>query len=352
MKNLLILSFLALTLLASPSRGCAGESIFRLEIPLEKGADVTATRPDGETFSLGKVLALPTKSRWPSYTASKWGKPGSVVASAVNACHLLLNVEKGGGRTLSLLPGKTVAPAAGPGAAVVIDSPAGVGIFGGWAPPVGTSVQILSEDGMLRPLNADTPPRPGEHLIMEVSERPGPYMVDIENREGGAVTAWYDGLGAVPLATVVRPVGGVGRFGGSAFQDVSRLRANHPGVVCISTSSRGEIGGFQILPWEHAHSPEMSNAWKLTQWLIIRPQSGRLEGRSPLFSGFLLPGTAPDEKLWDLWSTYGRRPLILGRFHNGPLKKLPVRTGRDDTALDGLTHLRIYFPFTKEPQKP
>lgn len=352
MKRILALLCLALILSADSTPGYARENIFRLEIPVQVGAMVKAIRPDGETFPLGKVVALPIQSRWPSYTASKWGKPGSVVASAVNACHLLLGVEEGRGRTLSLVPAKTVAPAAGPGAALVIDSPAGEGIFGGWAPPVGTPVNILSVNGTLRPLTAEALPVAGERLIIEVSERPGPYMVDIENREGGTVTAWYDRQGSVTLATVIRPVGGVGRFGGSIFQDVSRLRANHPGVICISTSPPGQVGGFQILPWEHAHSAEMSNAWKLTQWLIIRPISGSLEGTSPLFSGFLLPGTARGEKLWDLWSTYGRRPLILARFHDGPFQKLPAKTGRDDGALEGLTHLRIYFPFTREPQKP
>lgn len=351
MKRILALSLFTLFLFGNSSPGYASENLFRLEIPLQVGAIAQAVRPDGETVPLGKVLMLPTKSRWPSYTASKWGKPGSVVASAVNACHLLLDVEEDRGRTLSLIPATTIAPAAGPGAALVIDSPAGEGIFGGWAPTVGTAVQVLSRSGSLRPLSAETPPVAGERLILDVSEQPGPYMVDIENREGGQVTGWYDRRGAVPLATVIRPVSGVGRFGGSTFQDVSRIRANHPGVICISTSPRGEIGGFQILPWEHAHSPEMGNAWKLTQWLIIRPISGDLEGTMPLFSGFLFPGTARDEKLWDLWSTYGRRPLILARFHDGPFQKLPARTGRDDGALEGLTHLRIYFPFTKEPQK-
>lgn len=345
--SVLLLLF-CLALAPSPS---AADELFRIEVPFIEGAEVTATLPDGAVFPLGKVLTLPVRTRWPSYTASRWGKAGCVVASAVNACHLLLDIEEERGRTLSLVPSKTVAPAAGPGAALVIDCPAGQGIFGGWAPAVGTPVTVLATEGTSKPLTGPTLPRRGDTLIIEVRESPGPYMVDIENREGGRVTGWYDGTGAVPLAEVVRPVGGVGRFGGSTFQEVSRLRANHPGVICISTSPEGQIGGFQILPWEHAHSPEMTNAWKLTQWLIIRPLSGKLEGMSPLFSGSLIPGTAPGERLWDIWSTYGRKSLILARFRNGPWQKLPSRTGRDDGALQGLSHLRIYFPFTREPQK-
>ena len=32
-------------------------------------------------------------------------------------------------------------------------------------------------------------------------------------------------------ARVVRPVGGVGRFGGTEFQRIGRIRASHTGVI-------------------------------------------------------------------------------------------------------------------------
>ncbi len=349
MKKLFLLPLLLLVFLYPTVEARAEGELFRLEVPFVEGATVKAIRPNGTTTQLGTVLALPEHSRWPSYTASKWGRPGCVVASAVNACHLLLDVEEERGRTISLIPARTLAPAAGPGAALVIDTPAGTGLFGGWAPTVGTPVQVLSPEGHLDPLNPSHFPVQGDTLVMTVKESSGPYMVDIENRKGGKVTAWYDGTGNHVLAEVIRPVKGVGRFGGSIFQEGSRLRANHPGVICISTSPPDQVGGFQILPWTHAHSPEMKNAWELTQWLIIRPLSGTLEGQEPLFSGQLIPGTAPGEELWDLWSTYGRKSLILARFDNGPWIKLPSKTGRNDKGLEGLTHLRIYFPFSREP---
>ncbi|WP_423232637.1 hypothetical protein [Aminirod propionatiphilus] len=326
--------------------------LFRMEIPLSIGAETLVRLPSGEIFHGGKVLALPGSSKWPAYTASRWARPGTVAATAVNAIHLLLSVEEERGRTISLLPGETFAPAAGEGNAVVIDVPAGKGFFGAWAPTVGSAVTIMARDGSLRPLNAQTPPLPGERLIVDVVERPGPYMVEIDNRPGGDVLAWIDGYGARKIASVVRPLGGVGRFGGSQFQSPSRLRANHTGVVCISTSPRGDVGGFQILPLLHAHSPEMKSAWELTQWLIVEPvDDGDLVGTAPLFSDYLVPGPAEDESLWDLWSTYGRRSLVLCRLDDGPWRKLPVLVGRDDGALKAVTRLKIYFPWTSEPGK-
>jgi hypothetical protein len=81
------------------------------------------------------------------------------------------------------------------------------------------------------------------------------------------------------------------------------------------------------------------------------PGAGPLEGTPPLFKGTLVPGTRPGvEKLSALWSTYGRRPLVLGRFDGGPWRRLPAVAGKADNALRSLTHLRLYYPFWDEPQ--
>jgi hypothetical protein len=179
-----------------------------------------------------------------------------------------------------------------------------------------------------------------------------PYMVEFENRPGGRVTAWSEASGAEVIARVIRPVGGTGRFEGTLFQNAGRVRANHSGVIDVSTSPHGEIGGFQIIPWDHAlHSKEMQGAWSMTQWMIIAHPDGHsmLGGTAPLFTGGLVPGAFDKETLWDLWSTYGRKPLVLARLNGGEWGKLPLSSGRDDNALKEVTHLRIYFPITEEP---
>lgn len=327
-----------------------GKFLFDIRIPFEEGALVTTKTPDGRMFELGHVLKLPEKTRWPSYTASAWGKPGSVTASAVNAVHILMGVEGGKGRTMSVIPAETIAPAAGPGAAIVLDMQAGTGFFGAWAPPVDTEI-FIDDGSALHPLSSALP-KVGDTLVFKVYEETMPYMVEIENRPGGRIVSWSEFGGAEVIARVIRPLGGVGRFGGTLFQDAGRIRANHSGVIDVSTCRHGLTGGFQIIPWDHAlSSKEMQGAWSATQWLIIGPADGSsmMGGTYPLFSGGLVPGTFEGEKLWDMWSTYGRKPLVLARLDGGNWTKFPEAHGKVDDAFERVTHIRIYFPISEEP---
>jgi hypothetical protein len=95
----------------------------------------------------------------------------------------------------------------------------------------------------------------------------------------------------------------------------------------------------------------MQGAWGATQWMIIAPADGEsmMGGTAPLFSGSLIPGPSRGERLWDMWSTYGRKSLVLARLNGGSWAKLPLAAGKSDDALKSVTHLRIYFPFTEEP---
>lgn len=350
----LFLIFLFL-LFASSSSAEEGRLLYSVFVPFRTGDEVKVLLPDGTGQAIGTVRLLPEKTKWPAYTASKWGIPGTVAASAVNAIHLLIDIEKGRGKTLSLVPADTIAPAAGQGSSLVIEGKGGYGLFGGWAPPVGSRVTVLSASGEERPLNGTPLPQDGETLRIDVTTLCAPYMIEIENRPGGRVFAWSKSLGQTGvIARVIRPVRGVGRFEGTLFQSVGRLRANHPGVIDISTSPEGVIGGFQIIPLNHARSAEMGGAWNLTQWLIIDSPDGKtpLTGRPPLFGGALVPGPSETERLWDLWSTYGRRPLVLCRIDGGPWTRLPEVSGRQDHALENVTHLRLYFPVVEEPNLP
>lgn len=347
---LIIAAFLAL-LCAAESRADEGTYLYEIRVPFEENAPVAAVTPDGRLFELGRVVKLPEKTRWPSYTASAWGQPGSVTASAVNAVHILMGLEDGKGRTMSVIPQETIAPAAGAGAAIVLDMQAGTGFFGAWAPPVGT--EIFVDDGVStpRPLSASLPQQ-GDTLVFKVFEETMPYMVEIENRPGGRVVSWSAFGGAETIARVIRPLAGCGRFGGTLFQDAGRIRANHSGVIDVSTCEHGLTGGYQIIPWDHAlSSKEMQGAWSATQWLIIGPADGEsmMGGTYPLFSGGLVPGTFEDEKLWDVWATYGRKPLVLARMGGGNWTKFPEASGKVDDAFKDVTHIRIYFPISKEP---
>ena len=139
---------------------------------------------------------------------------------------------------------------------------------------------------------------------------------------------------------------------------MGRLRANHNGVIDISTSPHGKIGSFQIVPADHAMSPETHYIRELTQWMVIGPVSAldrSWEGVAPLYSDFLRPRY--DEADWNSDVMEG----LLGRFRfevkmrgkteweampslwMNPNSALPQWAG---TALKDVTHLRIVFPFT------
>lgn len=315
------------------------DSAFTVSIICIPGGAITVERPGESPTIIGSVISTPDTTRWPSFTASAWGENGTVVATAVNAIHILLSVEKGRGRTISILPAETVAPAAGQGASIITDMKAGRSLFGAWSPAVGS--HVTGTNGSMN----------GKTLRILMIPSDNPYFLEIENRPGGRVTAWYDN-GPRLIARVIRPFAGSGRFEGTLFQEQGRIRANHPGVIDISTSPEGIVGGFQIIPLEHASSTEMQGAWKMTQWMIVAPLSGGgvLKGTKPMFSGGLEPGPGKGEYLWDLWSTYGRKPLALARIGGGKWIMMPKATGRQDHALEGITHLRLYFPFTGEPQ--
>lgn len=348
--------FISLIITASISAGTAraAESpLFEIRIPAIVGAQATVTDKEGGVHEIGEVLAIPETTRYPSYSASAWGIPGGISASAVNAIHMLVSVEGGKGRTISIVPKETIAPAAGTNAAFILSSAADSGIFGAWAPPSGTEVFVLSSDGTESKLGKTSLPKAGDTLLIRVHQQRTPYFVEIENRPGGRVTAW-DSSGYSVVARVIRPVAGTGRFEGTLFQSGSKLRANHPGVIDFSTAGKGAVGGFQIIPWDHAlKSKEMQGAWDMTQWMIVGAADGvsMLAGQPPLFSQALIPGPSEGEKLWDVWSTYGRMSLVLARVNGDGWQRLPEVSGRVDQGLKDITHLRIYYPTTDEPLK-
>ena len=331
-------------------KGINNREYIELRVPCEINSQVQAIMPSGEVINLGRVLMTPAKTNWPAYTASKWSEPSTVCATAVKAIHILINKQDDRGRIISLVPSVTIAPAAVPGAFFSLEIPAGTGIFGGFAPLAGSRV-TLEHDGVEHVLT-DTPEL-GDVLIIRTALESKFFMAEIENRQGGRVTIW-DNQGVRVIARVIHPVTGVGRFGGTVYQDIGRVRASHSGVIDVATSKRGDVGGIQIMPLKHAlTSKEMLSSWSLTQWMIIAPVPGNkdLEGSEPLYKSSLIPGTQLNDSLPDIWSQYGRKPLVLCRINGGNWEKLPEVSGKVDDALKDVTHFRIYYPSWSEPVK-
>ena len=327
--------------------------MYRITIENTRGGAVTGEK-NGESIKIATVLVPANDVNPAGYTASGWAPLGAVAATAVNAVHIKLSQGPEKGIIMSVLPKEMVANPSDfnamykNSASIVLDSPAGTGFFGGgWAPFIGNPVYVDKGNGFA-PLPEDYKPADGDKLQIRV-QRPArmPASITFENRFGGRVILRYPDGEEKTIAMVLKPVMGVGRFGGSEFADVGRIRANHTGVICISTSPLAQIGGFQIIPENHGMSPEMGFARQLTQWMVVGPprvDDPSTEGVAPLFRYFLQPvyyGMGATgrtiEQMLDMF-------IAQARINNGDWQRMPSLTGRDDTALKDLTAVRILFP--------
>lgn len=310
---------------------------------------------DGKTLEIGRVLVPAVAVNPEGYTASGWAPPGAVAATAVNAVHFKVRQGETKGVIISFLPVELFANPEDfnsmyqTSASVITDIPAGTGFFGGgWAPFVGSPVEVDTGAGFV-PLPEDYTPASGHRIRIRV-QKPArmPSALIFENRFGGYITADYpDGTEKV-IGMVLKPAFGVGRFGGSEFAEVGRIRANHTGVICISTSPRGVVGGIQIIPENHGMSPEMSYARQLTQWMVVGPprvDDPSTEGVAPMFHYFIRPvyyemgGSGRTiEQMLEMFIVQAK---MLG---SDEWVRMPTLTGRDDTALMDLRAIRILFP--------
>ncbi|HEY0076788.1 MAG TPA: hypothetical protein VGB77_22075 [Abditibacteriaceae bacterium] len=358
------------------------KEIARVRIHNTRGGLIEGSRDGGQNWETVGHIVLPVAKVNPNaYLAAKYAQTGSVAATAVNAMHIKAGFNQAQKRGIiwSLIPsadtaagrismqseigspGKALAAnaAVSPDAAARTDIPGGTGLFGGaWTPFVGSSVW-LDAKGTLTQVSDGYVPKAGDvwQILIEQPRR-YPTSITFENRTDGLVTAEYRGQAPQPIARVIRPVGGVGRFIGSYFSEVGRVRANHPGVIDLSTSNTGRVGSFQIVPEQHAR--EYGVPFTIPQYLILAPLEGgpELEGTPPLFYGYIRPRF----ELNDL-----NKPLmegLLGRF-SVEFK----RSGSDEWtsenwwmeqgselypwmngAIGTVTHIRLRFPFTYNEQ--
>jgi hypothetical protein len=273
----------------------------RLEITNQPGAPVRASRDGGRIWlEIARVVSGCGKVNPAGFRASSWAPPSSVAATAANAIHLKIANDPRTGRAaiFSLIPRGQIEGDAELQAAIMLDTGPGLGVFGGLGPTVGSPVYLWTAEKW-QSLPADYHPKLGDRLLIVrmVPDRPLRYL-DFENVFGGRITATYaDGTREI-IGHVLEPVTGIGRFEGTQDADCGRLRANHPGVLDVSTAPHGMIGGFQIIPWDHANDAEMSYVRTNHQWMVVGPVNmteGSEEARAPLFFGSLYPSWRPDD---------------------------------------------------------
>lgn len=286
---------------------------------------IDVSRDGGRTWTrLGRVLR-PLAGKLHEiqdreFTAADWAPVGSVAATAVNALHVKVGHGADHAVIFSVLP-RELAEQGPTGsyrdaeASLLLDLPAGTGVFGPEASPrIGDT--LWREDPRTRALEpwpAGRAPELGDRLVFVSEASPhAPGTLEIENHWGGAVR-WLQGDRAEVVARVYRPLGGSGRFGGTVYQEPGRVRANHPGVLCVSSSPRGELGGFQIVPCFHANDPALRYVQSTTAYLVIGPANlddPALEGRAPFFRRTFRPGDRVEARVGGVW---GEPPVISGK---------------------------------------
>jgi len=377
----------ATTLEHGPSPAVAQEAqmetveIARVRVHNIANGDIEGSRDEGKTWQvLGHVLQPTMKVNRRGFNASKYAAPATIAATAVNAIHLKAsqNVEENRGVIWSLSPradteaGRvSLQSEVSPGSSAFTDIAGGTGIFGGpFTPFIGNPIFLDNDrNNILAPLPADYVPKLGDSWTIQI-RRPRKYPREIvfQNRFGGLITIQYRHEEPRVIGQVLKPVIGIGRFIGSYFAEEGRLRANHNGVIDISTSPRGVVGSFQIVPANHANSPELSYVLTSTQWMVIGPVSAidpSWEGAAPLFSAYLRPR-------FDRADLQNPDPIegLAGRFifevklrdKKGALsdwKPMPSLWLRDklplpnwaNSALKDMAELRIRFPFTFDDDK-
>jgi hypothetical protein len=343
--------------------------VYRIKVWDLPGGTIEVSSDQGKNYTTVGTVIYPTqRTNAANYKASRWVPDGQVAASAVNAIHIKTATSSadGGGVVFSLLPSemqqkpKYYKSYFSPDSSIYTDIKAGEAIFGGGlAPFVGDRVLVSRAGYALSPLPTGYIPVLGDRIYIIV-ERPVdlPKEIVFENRFGGAITAKYFGVPDQQIGEVLRPVAGVGRFEGTKYASVGRIRANHPGVIDVSTSPLGKIGGFQIVP--SLHASEMKGVRELTQWMVIGSppnQIASIEGQAPFFRYFVHPAYSAGDLADDNWQDKLLDHFLVEVKYQGDDKWQPMPSFYFNdydlsgeipdwagSALSNISYFRILFP--------
>lgn len=341
------------------------EELYRIKIWNLPGGTVEVSSDEGKNWEpVGKVVYPTVRTNSESYAASRWVPDGKVAATAVNAIHVKVSTEAttGSGVTFSILPKEFLKPPSNyksylsPDSSIYTDIPAGEGVFGGGFSPFVGNIVMLSRPGyQVVPWPKGYPPQIGDKIYIIV-DRPVDYPREItfENRFGGKVTLTYFSGDEKLIGEVLRPVVGIGRFDGTRYASVGRIRANHAGVIDVSTSNLGRIGGFQIVPAQHGS--DIGYVRTATQWMVIGADRS-LEGKAPFFKYFIKPAYGKDDleaEDWDkklldrflvevkLKGSSQWQPMPVWEFEEFDLSgDLPDWA---NTVFEKVSHFRFLFP--------
>ncbi|OQY30386.1 MAG: hypothetical protein B6244_00575 [Candidatus Cloacimonetes bacterium 4572_55] len=348
------------------ARQAAVYEAYRIMIENRKGGGISLSGDQGNTWqSVGKVTR-------PATHVDKSGFPRSSQAGDLTVCeiaadHILVKITQNyedrryryGRGTLfglfSLEAAHLQKKYRDDNTMIYTDIPAGSGIFGKYAPLLGSRFYLANGNRLAIP-QPDFVPREGDQIIIIVESyvKTIRYVV-FENRFGGEITAHFTDGDTLIVGSVLRPVEGVGRFIGTEFLGPGKVRQNHGSSIGISTSRRigkkirslnDYRGGFQIVTSEHIYDSELLPARVSSQWMVVGPalsETGRyIDQRYPLFSRFITPGMRVeariDNKSWE------PMPEMTGDEKEAFLPRQLTKYFEARYVRRGLTHIRLINP--------
>lgn len=329
--------------------------ISRIRIENVAGGRVQVSLDQGKTYvNVGKVWRAAMSTLY-GFPAAAYLPDSTVAATAVHGIRVKVGMTGSPTDrkplTISVVPAEFVEIPHGYGGHIPYDSgiytdiPSGSAIFRSLAPFAGNPVRLERNNGLVdipqdwQPCNHD--------VIVIITQLPRPYLkkLQFENKEEGAVTAEYTDGKVERVATVIKPVKGVGRFDGTSYTGVGLINTNHGGVVTVSTApiSKSKLfegngderrGGFEIQPSEHYKT----QPW-MTQAMVVGPVDDKpLEGRPPIFRGYIGLAYDPDNPT----ETTRVEVSVDGTIW----QPMPKAIGKDDEAatLKGIKFIRMLFP--------
>ncbi len=340
------------------------EEVYRIRIENKIDGAIEVSEDEGISWnSVGKVLYPTEKISKTGYSAAKWVGTGRVAAAAVNAIHIKTGSPETERTIFSILPKEFLMPPReyrsylSPDASIYTNIEAGASIFGGgFSPYVGNVVMLSRPAEPVVFITRNYIPRVGDTFYIVVDRpRELPKEIVFENRFGGRITVEYYSGDKKVIGEVLRPVSGIGRFEGSRFVDPGRIRANHAGVIDVSVSPYGSLGGFQIVP--ALHGQDMSYVRKATQWMVIGPAQAvdpSLEGMAPFYRCFIHPNYRPEDLEAEDWDKKLMSRFLVEVIYEGEeeWKPMPIYSLRRrwrlprwaNSVFDKVSHFRIFFP--------
>jgi hypothetical protein len=352
--------------------------IYRIRIVNQRDGPIQISTDQGNNWKLIGRVRRPARTAIEGYIAAQYAPPATVAASAVHGLRiciggrdrylrapLVIGIEPAEYATEQTREGKI--PNKGFGgyvagtAGIFTDIPAGTSLFRELSPYVGNPVYLESSTHRLYAMSENfLPIGEGETFVIPVLAPTNPLVsVVFENKVGGSVTATFADGTSRRITTVVKPVLGTGRFDGTALTGVGRINTNHTGVITVGTapidtsrtegSGREQRGGFQISPYWHNGRTDEAGANMVMTVGTPGPRKKELEGKSPLFSGYIhlddaenaFADVSIDGGPWEPMPTIvGAR---LGAFKAAGLNQLWLEQGVTRTATYGVTAIRLNF---------